>query len=151
MGRRYSIDGARNVSAAAPTHLTLKTNATTIRPAWYDIMFGSTASPSDVAYQWLVQRHTAEGTPNAAVTPQALDPNDPGATALGGEGHSAEPTYTANAILLNIPANKRSTQRWVASPGGNLIMPATAASGLGLQCIHSSDTGQVQATVHYEE
>jgi len=149
MGRRYSIDGAQAV--ASPTDSCLGvTSASTIRPAVYDIIFGSNATPADNALNWLLQRYTAAGTATA-VTPQALDSGDPAATATAGEDHTAEPTYTANAILLNISANQRSTQRWVASPGGELICPATAANGLGVQPVHASFTGEVQATMHFEE
>lgn len=149
MARRYSIDGAQAVASPTDTCLGL-TSASTIRPAVYDIIFGSSATPADNALNWLVQRYTAAGT-NTAVTPQALDPGDPAALASAGEDHTAEPTYTSNAILLNISANQRSTQRWVASPGGELYSPATAANGLGVQPVHSSFTGSVECTIHYEE
>ena len=149
MGRRYSIDGAQAVAAPTDSVLGL-TSTTAIRPAIYDIIFGSNATPADNALQWLVQRYTAAGTATA-VTPQPLDSGDPAATAAAGENHTAEPTYTADAILLNISANQRSTQRWMASPGGELVMPATAANGCGIQPVHASFTGEVQATAHYEE
>ena len=149
MGRRYSIDGAQAVASATDTVLGL-TSTTAIRPAVYDIIFGSNATPADNALNWLVQRYTAAGTATA-VTPQPLDSGDPAATATAGENHTAEPTYTANAILLNISANQRSTQRWVASPGGEMILPASAANGVGIQPVHASFTGEVQCTLHYEE
>lgn len=149
MGRRYSIDGAQAVASPTDTVLGI-TTTTAIRPALYDIIFGSNATPADNALQWLLQRSTAAGT-STAVTPQALDSGDPAATATAGENHTAEPTYTSNAILLNISANQRSTQRWVASPGGEIILPATANNGAGMQPVHASFTGEVQVTIHYEE
>lgn len=149
MGRRYAIDGAQAVDSSTDTCLGL-TSTTAIRPAIYDVIFGSNATPADNALQWLLQRYTAAGT-STSVTPQALDPDDPAATATAGENHTAEPTYTSGAILLNISANQRSTQRWISSPGGELKLPATANNGAGLQPVHSSFTGEVQATMHYEE
>lgn len=151
MGRRYSIDGTRNVASAAPTILHAE-SATTIRPVVYDLIVGSSAaSPSDAAYTWLIQRYdTADGT-NTPVTPVPLENEDPAATTGAGEAHSAEPTYVLNEILLVIPANKRSTQRWVAAPGGELRLPAVANEGVGLQVIHASDTGEVKACIHFEE
>jgi hypothetical protein len=149
MGRNYSIDGSQAVASPTDTALGL-TSATTIRPQIYDVIFGSSATPADNALNWLLQRYTAAGT-STAVTPEPLDPDDPAALAAGGENHTAEPTYTANAILLNISANQRSTQRWVSAPGGELKMPATAANGAGLQPVHSSFTGTVEATIHFEE
>jgi hypothetical protein len=149
MGRRYSIDGAQAVAGTTASVLGL-TSTAAIRPRIYDLIFGSNATPADNALNWLLQRYTAAGTATA-VTPQPLDPADPAATASAGENHTAEPTYTSNAILLNISANQRSTQRWVASPGGELVLPATAANGVGVQPVHSSFTGEVQTTIHYEE
>ena len=149
MGRRYAIDGAQAVAAPTDTCLGL-TSTTAIRPSIYDVIFGSNATPADNALQWLLQRYTAAGTATA-VTPQPLSAGDPAATATAGEDHTAEPTYAENAILLNISANQRSTQRWVASPGGEIVLPATAANGAGLQPVHASFTGEVQATIHYEE
>ena len=149
MGRRYSIDGAQAVASPTDTVLGL-TSTSAIRPAVYDVIFGSNATPADNALNWLIERYTADGTP-VAVTPQALDPGDPGATATGGENHAAEPTYTANSVLLSISANQRSTQRWVASPGGEIICPATASNGVGVEPVHASFTGEVQCTIHFEE
>lgn len=149
MGRRYSIDGTQAVASPTDTVLGL-TSTTAIRPAVYDVILGSNATPADNALNWLMERYTAAGT-STAVTPQALDPDDPAATASAGENHTAEPTYTADAVMLNISCNQRSTQRWVASPGGEIILPATANSGVGLEPVHPSFTGEVQATIHYEE
>jgi hypothetical protein len=126
------------------------TSTSAIRPAVYDFFFGSNATPADNALNWLMERYTAAGTATA-VTPQALDSGDPAATATAGENHTAEPTYTSNAVMLNISANQRSTQRWVASPGGEIICPATAANGVGVEPVHASFTGEVQCTIHYEE
>ena|SRR3990167_210746 len=149
MGRRYSIDGAQAVASPTDTVLGL-TSTAAIRPRIYDVIFGSSATPADNALNWLLQRYTAAGTATS-VTPAPLDPADPAATATAGQNHTAEPTYTAGAVLLDISANQRSTQRWVASPGGELVLPATAANGIGVQPVHTSFTGSVEATMHYEE
>lgn len=149
MSRRYSISGARAVASPTQTLLGL-TSTTTIRPKIYDILMGSSATPADNALEWLLQRYTAAGT-STAVTPTALDPGDPAASATAGKNHSAEPTYTAGAILLDTAINQRSTQRWVAAPGGEIVLPATGANGAGLQPIHASFTGNVIGTLHYEE
>jgi hypothetical protein len=152
MGRRYAVQGAQNVAGegASIDSVLGITSTTAIRPRLYDIIFGSYASPADNAIQWFLQRNTAAGTGDA-VTPAKLDPGDPAATATSLANHTVEPTYTAGEILLNIVANQRSTQRWVAAPGGELVAPATASNGLGLQPAHASFTGLVEATFHFEE
>jgi hypothetical protein len=119
------------------------------RGKWYDIVFGSEASPADNAFLYLVQRCTALGT-STAVTPQPLDPADAATESDAGENHTIEPTYTANAVLLSIGLNQRATFRWVAAPGGELVYPATASNGLGVQTPTSSAVA-ISSTVHYAE
>ena len=149
MGRRYSIDG-QDTNTATTTILGL-TSASTVRPAVYDLISGSDATPADNAAEYNLQRYTAAGT-STGVTPQALDPNDPAALAAAGEAHSAEPTYTANAVLLNYAHNQRATFRWVAAPSGELKLPATAANGVGIQSITVAGSGvNMNATIHHVE
>ena len=149
MARRYAIDGAQAVASPTDTVLGL-TASTSVRARIYDIIFGSSATPADNALNWMAQRYTAAGTATA-VTPQSLDPADPAALCTSGEDHTVEPTYTANAILLSVSANQRSTQRWVAAPNSEMVIPATASNGIGLEPIHSSFTGSVEATILFEE
>ena len=147
MGRRYSIVGSQTV--ASPTDSVLAVTATTaVRPQVYDIIFGSAATPADNALNWLVQRYTAAGA-GSSVTPTALDSGDPASTSTSLHNHTTEPTYTTT--LLSISANQRSTQRWVAAPGSALIAPATASNGIGLAPVHASFTGDVEATILFEE
>ena len=47
--------------------------------------------------------------------------------------------------------NQRATQRWVPSPGREIKLPATASNGVGLQPVHASFTGNVTATMHFED
>lgn len=129
MPRAYAVSG-QDTNTAATTMLTL-ISATTIRPEIYDVVIGSVATPADNAAQYYLQRVTTAGTVTA-VTPQALDPNDPAALATAGVNASAEPTYTANAIMLRVVKNQRATFRWVARERGEIKSPATAANGIGV-------------------
>lgn len=113
--------GSINAAASAPKRLQI-----------YDVLVGSEAAPADNAFLWQFQRCTTAGT-STAVTPQALDSADAAALSTAGKNHSAEPTYTAGAILLNVPLNQRATFRWVAAPGSELRVPATASNGIGIQ------------------
>ena len=149
MARRYAIDG-QDTNTATTTILGL-TSATTVRPRIYDMVVGSDATPADNAAEYVLQRYTAAGT-STAVTPQGLDPGDPAALASAGEAHSAEPTYTANAILLQWAQNQRATFRWVAAPMGEIVLPATAANGVGVQVIGIAGSAvNTNVTIHYEE
>lgn len=146
--RVYSVDGAQTV--ASPTDsLVGITSTAAVRPSIILAILGSLATPADNALQFLFQRYTAAGTATS-VTPQALDPGNPAATATAGENHTAEPTYTSNAILLNIPLNQRATYTWYGDQTP-LVAPATASNGIGVQPVHASFTGDVTATLHYGE
>ena len=119
------------------------------RGKWYDAIIGSEAAPADNAFLYLFQRCTALGT-STAVTPQPLDPADAATEADAGENHTVEPTYTANAVLLALPLNQRATFRWVAPAGGELVYPATASNGLGVQTPTASAVA-ITSTIYVEE
>lgn len=145
----YSVKLARTASTTASLG-TIGADATRPRRGkWYDIMFGSEATPADNAFQYIVQRCTALGT-STSVTPQPLDPADATTESDAGTNHTIEPTYTSNAILLTVGLNQRATFRWVASPGCELVFPATASNGLGIQTPTSSAVA-ISSTVHYVE
>ena len=149
MARRYSAVGS-DTNTAATTMWTL-TSAATIRPRIYEILIGSVATPADNAWEFILGRSTAAGT-STAFTPVALDPADPASLAAAGFNHSAEPTYTANAYLLRIAGNQRAAVRWIAAPGSEHVLPATAANGAGF--LSNAVGGAAVAmsfTVYWEE
>ena len=149
MPRRYSTDGAQN--AAAATTIIGLTSASTIRPAIYEVVFGSAATPADQAFNLQLNRFTAAGT-STGVTPQALDPGDPASLATGGENHTVEPTYTSGSVLLSFSINQQATFRWVAAPEGELVCPATAANGIGINFVTvSGGTALCEANFHHIE
>lgn len=148
-GRRYSIDGEQNVASPADTCLGL-TSTTAIEPIIYMVTVGCEDTPADASLVWYMGRSTAAGT-NTAVTPQNLGPSTVAATAAAGENHTAEPTYTSNAILWRLALNQRATHTVVFDPDGGVALPATANNGVGLYPSHASSTVLVSATMHYTE
>ena len=146
---KYAIDG-QDTNTAATTILGVDAGTTARRGKVYDLTLGSDATPADNAAEYALQRYTVDGT-STAVTPQALDPADAAALAEAGEAHSVEPTYTANGLLLQWGQNQRATYRWVAAPGGELVYPATADNGLGIQVITVTTAANVNAMMHFEE
>ena len=149
MARRYAIDG-QDTNTATTSILGL-TSATTVRPRIFDLIMGSDATPADNAAKYVLQRYTAAGTATS-VTPQAIDPADPAALASAGKAHTVEPTYTANAIMLHWAQNQRATFRWVAAPMSEIVLPATAANGVGIQSITVAGSAvNTNATILYEE
>lgn len=126
--------------------------ASTVRAAIYDAFFSSASTPADVAIRVAIQRITAVGTEGSAVVPAPLDSADPASLIDAGENHSAEPTYTSATEMFDQSFNQRATLRWVAVPGGELIIPATAANGFGFKSLAvSSGTPQMEVTAHWQE
>ncbi len=148
MGRKYSGVGTGTVG----TNKTIcgVTTATTIRPQVYDLLIGCGATPADLAGRFIVGRNTAAGT-STSVTPLAIDPGDPASLATFGSNHSAEPTYTAGGSLIQIGLNQRATFRWVAIPGGELMVPATSANGMGIYTSSHGGTPVCEGTMHWME
>ncbi len=130
MQRKYGFSGS--ITAAATKSVWSIVGTSAVRPAIYDLLLGSNATPADNSSEWMLLRCTAAGT-STSVTPEKVDSGDPAATAVCGKNHSAEPTY-GTVSLLDIALNQRATFRWVAAPGSEFKAPATAANGFGLQC-----------------
>lgn len=148
-GRKYGFSGS--ITGAATKTIVGVTATAAVRPYWTDIIISSNATPADNSSEWQVLRYTAAGT-STAVTPTALDSGDPAATATCGKNHSAEPTYSPTVPILDIAHNQRATFRWVAAPGEEIIAPATAANGLGLQCqgVGGSGVAEIASVVFGE-
>lgn len=148
---KYAVDFQRTASTTGSAGTFVADATRPRRLKFYDIMFGSEATPADAALLWTVQRCTAAGT-GTSVTPQPLDPADAATEADAAENHTIEPTYTAGAIMLNIAVNQRATFRWVAGPGYEIVTPATASNGLGVQTdTISTGTPVITCQVHAEE
>lgn len=146
--RKYAVVGTGTVGTNKS--IVAVTSAATVRPALYDLVLGCGATPADLAGRFILGRYTAAGTATA-VTPLPIDPGDPAALAAGASNHSAEPTYTAGGIGLQFGLNQRATFRWVASPGGEFMAPATAANGFGLYSSSHGGTPICEGTMHYIE
>jgi len=148
---KYSGVGTQTVANPADTTLTLTGNTAT-RAKLYEIILSAISAPADITLKHTVQRCTAIGT-GTGFTPVKLDNDAPVAQLVCTVNHTAEPTYTASAFLLEGGVNQRATFRWVAAPGGEILIPATAASGVGIFTIDvgAAATPNVEATIHWEE
>lgn len=146
---KYAVDMRRTASTTLSVG-TITADATRPRRGkWYDIILGADGTVGDNPFLYTIQRCTAAGT-STSVVPQPLDPADAATETDAGENHTIEPTYTAAAILLNIALNQRATFRWVAAPGSELVTPATASNGIGVQSPTSSAVA-VTTQVLFEE
>lgn len=122
----------------------------TVMPKVFDVLLSSPSTPNDYSAHFLLQRFSADGT-GTAVTPQKLDSNSPAAVATSKHTYTVEPTLTAGAVLLELAHNQRATVRWVAVPGAELVIPATAGAGLALVCQAVSTQFTEAATLFFTE
>lgn len=148
MSARYSTRG--NMALIAADTVLSVIAATTVRPRVYDIVLSSPSTPNDYSAQFLLQRFSADGT-GTSVTPQPLDFNDPASLSTSKHTYTVEPTLTSGEILLDLAHNQRATVRWVAQPGGELIIPCLAGDGLALLCNAVSTQFTEAATIFFSE
>lgn len=146
---KYAVKLQRTASTSASLGIVSCSASTVRRAKLYDIILGSEATAADNPFLYVFQRATTAGT-STAITPLALDSADAAALSTAGQAHSVEPTYTAAAILLDIALNQRATFRWVAAPGGELVIPATASNGIGIQT-PTATAVSITSTIHFEE
>lgn len=131
--------------------VTAATGATTLRRAWiYDMMFGTDGTPADNVVVWKADRQTSTGTRSAAVPPP-LDFADAAALITVGVNTTIEGIITAATQLVEIAVNQRASYRWVAAPGGELVVPATNVAGIGVRAKSPAYTGTATATAHLVE
>lgn len=149
MARKYSAFGSDS-NTVSTTIMSINAT-TTARPVVYDVIVGAEGTPADNAATYALRRFTTSNGTGTAVTPNALDPGNPAAVTAVSAIHTAEPTYTAGANTLKFSLNMRATFRWVAAPGGEIILPATAQAGVGLLADQVSSAFSATAMIHFEE
>jgi len=147
---KYAATGLENVVTSSLTTALSIARGASRRAKIYDVLVGQSGTPSDSLCRWVAQRFTVAPTVTAVV-PVALDPADPASITTAGENASAEGTYTSATELFDEPVNVRSTYRWVAAPGGELVIPDTAAAGIGIRVSSPAYILQADTTAHFEE
>jgi hypothetical protein len=110
---------------------------------------GSEATPADTSFLLRARRVTAAGTATA-VTPSPIDLADAATEMDAGENHTVEPTYTANSEQLTVPWNQRATFQWYAPSEGAIVIPATAAAGIGFDT-PTAGAVSIRAILHVKE
>lgn len=148
--RAYGVQGPNASGSANKTLITI-IGGTTVRPRIFDLNVGSSGTPADYAAQFKVGRFTAVGTAGSNPTPEPVDPADVACLATAGITHSVEPTYTAGKSPLGFSMNLRANFRWVAMPGFELVGPATANNGLGLQLVSAVAASIFDGSIFFAE
>ena len=151
MARRYSGYATATNTTSTTVPMFDVVGAATTRLFAYDLISGSNATPADNYAQFGIRRVSARGTQTATWAPTALDAANPASLAVFNTTWSGNPTITASSDLLNVSHNQRATFRWVAAPGSELVVAATAGAGLALMAVGSNATAAYQWTLLWEE
>jgi len=152
---KYSISGAAGAaSATAATAGIIKAEAHGTNPQRlkiYEWSVGPGAAAADANYTVRAKRQSTAGT-WTAVTARPLDSGsseDTDRVPVGGRASTA--AGTAGNILGEFGFNQRGGFRWVAVPGGELIIPATAANGIIIEYVVVEGTAVNYATIYVED
>jgi len=146
----YAANGTINAVAVSPGTTALALLASTLNRArvhWFSLNVGGTPVADNIP-TWLIRRITGPGT-STAVVPALLDLGGPASQLTAGQNHTVEPTF--GATLLGMALHQRSLYQWNASPGGEIVLPATAGAGLGITPFHASYTGSAQSSLMWRE
>lgn len=147
---KYSVSGTA-ISGADPQTAINLFSAGNARAYIYDVLVSSGITPADQAANMDMVRTTAVGTEASGFTPTKQDPNSKAADCDAGIAHTVEPTETASSALLRFAWNQRAGYRWVARPGSELIVPATASNGISLVRRVSTADFAFDATILFYE
>jgi len=146
----YAATGKEDVVTAALTTALSIARGASRRAKLYDFTISAQGTPADNLLRWVLQRFNVAPTVTAVV-PASLDPADPASITTAGENASAEGTYTAATELFDQGINQRAAYRWIAAPDGELVIPDTAAAGIGIRVLSAAYTGIADATAHFRE
>ena len=124
----------------------------------YELEFGQTGalSSTDCQVQWDLSRFGATAILTAtAVVPNSLDIADSSPLAQYANNAVAEATYTTAGFGLSLKSfaiNQRGSYRWRAlDDGDNLIIPATAVTGVGMRVLSSNFTASSVGNISFFE
>lgn len=111
---------------------------------------GSSAAPADTNIVFEIQRSTTTPT-GTSVTPNAFDPADVAATCVVKENLTVQGSNTSGALLLSLPCNAKASVQWYALPGGEIVVPATASTGVHFNTPVAGSTPAITMEIHHIE
>lgn len=136
---KYSVSNGlagtlQAITSTYKTLLSVTAQTTSLkRGKLYDFSFGTLGTPADQSYEWDISKQTAASTGGSTVTPVPLDPADAACFTVGTANPTGEGTITATSSGFYLGTNQRASYRWVASPGSELLWPATNLAGLAMR------------------
>jgi len=150
---KYSVFGAAGAaSTTAATAGIIKVDnpasATMAAAKIYEWAIGPGANSADNNYGIRAKRQSTAGT-WTAVTPSPLDAKASASVTTAGVASTA--AGTAGVMLGQWGFHMRGGYRWVAIPGGELVVPLTFSNGIILEYIFAQGTDVMEAELYFDE
>jgi hypothetical protein len=145
---------ARHSAAAQPGFnkplLLLGTGSEVCRAWIYEIRLSSEVTPDDKTGIFEVVRFT--GTLAATdLAETRVDPAE-GVSNMSARGATITGfTRTPNTVLLSFPLHQRATFRWLAKPGGQIVVPRIIDNWVGVGCVDHGATPSISVNMGWEE
>ncbi len=101
-------------------------------------------------FRWELSRSTTIGTGTAF----AAQPLDTGDTVYGTDVRTsltANGTITSASSVLTIAISQQATFRWVAAPGGEILIPGTSSAGIHFMTPVCGNTPSAVGHLFFEE
>ena len=151
---KYNITGAAGAaSATAATAGIVKVDqdasAPTVTISIYEWSIGPGAAAEDSNYTVAVKRQTTAGT-WTAVTPEPLDTTGQAASIANG-GRLSTAAGAAGNVIGYWGFNQRAGFRWVAVPGGELVVGKAVSNGILLEYTVVQGTAVNYGTICFME
>jgi hypothetical protein len=102
-------------------------------------------------FRWEFNRSTTTATAGTTPTISQLDPADAACVSVVKGNLSANGTLTSGAIMMTIAMSEQATFRWVANPGSEIVIPASANNGIHFMTPVCGNTPSAAAQVTFEE
>lgn len=143
----------QNISSTYKTIVQISAITATLKRALVsDVLVGASDVPNatDCAIVYDISRNTTTTT-GTAITATKLNPADAASGMTTKVNFTIEPIITATSSLLTLALNQRASQRWVAAPGSELVIPATDANGVSLRALSTNFASKVACAMIYQD
>lgn len=128
---KYTGQMLRSVTSTTLAVGTIEIGATARRVKLLEVIVGSDAATLGTSnFRWDFQRSTTASTAGSSLGAAAVDPADVASNFSYKTGVTANGTLTSGQVMLTIPMSQQTTVRWVAPPGGEIVIPATTNNGM---------------------
>lgn len=144
------VGGAASVTAATAGIIKVDNPAASTMAAAkvYEWALGPGANSADNTYGVRAKRQSTAGTWTAA-TPSPIDAKAAASVTTAGTISTA--AGTAGVVLGQWGFHMRGGYRWVAIPGGELVVPLTFSNGIILEYIFAQGTDVLEAELYFDE